>query len=233
MTQKLTYDVLRQLYLADLEKPDTHHGRTTPKVRNLAVWKSIQPNLTHGSAVTIDPFGSRDVWVWSDIHWGHKNIIKYTDPFRPFNSVDEMNSALISNYRAVVKPDDIVIFGGDIGFMPVPAINAILHDLPGYKIQIVGNHDMDRKGNLMQLHFDERHLCMPIDVKDDEIDSQLLVSHYPIDTVPRGSFNLHGHIHQNLANEWNINMCVEHTGCAPKHIRDIVAAMKASPWNHK
>jgi calcineurin-like phosphoesterase family protein len=233
MTQKLTYDTLRHLYLTDLGNPDTYHGRTTPKVRNPAVWKAIEPKLTHGSAVTIDPFGSRDVWVWSDIHWGHKNIIKYTDPFRPYTSVDEMNTALIANYRAVVKPDDIVIFGGDIAFMSLGAINALLDSLPGYKIQIVGNHDMDRSGKLMEMNFDERHLCMLIDVKDQEVDTQLLVSHYPIDNVPRGLFNLHGHIHQNIAKEWNLNMCVEHTKCAPLHIRDVVAAIKTSSWKNK
>lgn len=230
---KYTYETLRQLYLRDLELPDTFHGRTTPKVRNLQVWKNIEPMLTHGTQVEIDPFGSRDIWVWSDIHFGHKNIIKFTEPHRPYGSWEEMNSAMIANYHAVVKPDDIVIFGGDIGFMSVNAINAILHDLPGYKIQIVGNHDMDRKGELMKLHFDERHLCMPIDVKGDGIDSQLLVSHYPIDTVPRGLFNLHGHIHQNLAREWNINMCVEHTKCAPMHIREVVTHMRTSTWLRK
>ena len=229
-TQKHNNASLRELYLNDLSLPDTYHGRTSPKVRHIQAWKEIEPKLKHGTALTIDPFGPRDVWVWSDIHFGHKNIIKYTAPFRPFDSWEQMNDALIANYKAVVKPDDIVIFGGDIGFMSVNAINAILRSLPGYKIQIVGNHDMDRSGTLMELDFDERHLCMVVDVKDDEIDSQLLVSHYPIDNVPRNLFNLHGHIHQNLANEWNINMCVEHTGCAPKHIRDVVAMMKTRTW---
>lgn len=230
-TQKHTDGSLRELYLKDLALPDTYHGRTTPKVRNFPVWEAIQSMLKHGTAIKIDPFGPRDVWVWSDIHFGHKNIIKYTEPHRPFNSPDEMNAAMIANYKAVVKPDDIVIWGGDITFMNIHATNGLLRSLPGYKIQIVGNHDMDRKGNLIEMDFDERHLCMVIDVQDEQIDSQLLVSHYPIDNVPRGLFNLHGHIHQKLANEWNINMCVEHTGCAPRHIRDVVAAMKSSPWN--
>lgn len=232
-TQKHTNSSLRELYLQDLSLPDTYHGRTTPKVRHFPIWEAIQSQLKHGTAISIDPFGPRDVWVWSDIHFGHKNIIKYTAPHRPFLSPDEMNAAMIANYKAVVKPDDIVIWGGDITFMNLHATNAVLRSLPGYKIQIVGNHDMDRKGNLIEMDFDERHLCMVVDVKDDEIDSQLLVSHYPIDNVPPGLFNLHGHIHQNLANEWNINMCVEHTGCAPRHIRDVVASMKASPWNRK
>lgn len=222
MKTKLTYDQLRTLYLNDLSLPDTYHGRITPKVRRVGAWEAIQPMIKSGSAITIDPLGERDVWVWSDIHWGHKNIIKYTAPHRPFASWEDMNRALIDNYNAVVKPEDIVIFGGDIGFMSVDAINAILRSLPGYKIQIVGNHDMDRSGNLMELDFDERHLCLPIDVGGD-LDTQILVSHYPIDNVPSGCVNYHGHIHQNVVpGNQHVNMCVEHTGCAPMLLRDSV-----------
>lgn len=34
-------------------------------------------------------------------------------------------------------------------------------------------------------------------------------------------------IHQNLANPWNINICVEHTGCAPLNLRDVCARARA------
>lgn len=214
---KQTQETLRTLYLQDLQLPDIFHGRTTPKVRNPAVWAGIESMI----AGLWDPSPEGDTWVWSDNHFGHKNIIKYADGFRPYESVEEMNAAMITNCLAVVKSGDTLIFGGDVAFMGVEQMNEILRQLPGYKIQIVGNHDMDRSGNLTKFHMDERHLCMVRDIPDTEF--QLLFTHYPMDCVPPNCVNVHGHIHQNLAQDHNINICVEHTGCAPVNIKDIEA----------
>lgn len=223
---RINDEALRALYLADLRRPDTFHGRTTPKVRNVEVWESIT-SIVPLNRRSINPFRG-DVWVWSDIHFGHNNIIKYTAPHRPFQTKEEMNKALIENYLAVVKPEDVVIWGGDIGFMSENAINNIIGDLPGYKVWIVGNHDIHRNGTVYDLRFDERHLCMSLDiVEPDGFEYQLHFTHYPLDTVPPRSQNLHGHIHQNIANEWNTNICVEHTGCAPKNLRDLLPAIRA------
>jgi len=134
-----------------------------------------------------------------------------------------MDACLIGNYQNVVKPEDICIFGGDIAFMKENDINHILSQLPGYKIQIVGNHDMHRDGKLFELAFDETHLCMVIDVPDHDFDMQLLLTHYPMDNVPEDCINIHGHIHTNLANAWNLNMCVEHTNYQPMPLADFVA----------
>lgn len=219
---KITHDRLRQLYLEDLKAPDVHHGRTTPKARHIEHWENmpmVKYNFPQPDCVS---FSEGDIWCWSDIHWGHKNIIKYAEGHRPFHSVEDMDAAFIANYLAVVKPEDIVIFGGDIGFKSEAAINEILHQLPGYKIHIIGNHDIHRDGKVYKLHMDEQWLCYAL-----EYDGvQLLFTHYPMDKVPKGCVNVHGHIHQNLANPWNINICVEHTGCKPRNIKDIVVQAK-------
>lgn len=216
---KQTYDTLRSWYLRDLEQPDIHHGRTTPKARQITVWKAIQSKISNYGR---DPNAQTgDTWVWSDNHFGHKNIIKYADGMRPYESVEAMNQAMVDNWRAVVKPEDTIIFGGDVAFMSVAATNEILDNLPGYKIQVVGNHDMDRSGALMGYHMHERHLCHVRDIPGTEF--QLLFTHYPMDSVPPNCVNVHGHIHQHLANDFSINICVEHTGCAPINIKDIEA----------
>lgn len=216
---KQTYDTLRSWYLRDLEQPDIHHGRTTPKARQITVWKAIESKVSEFREVCPEPGIEHDTWVWSDTHFGHKNIIKYADGMRPYESVEEMNAAMLRNALAVVKPYDTLIFGGDIAFMSVNAMNQILHQIPGWKIQIVGNHDMDRSGALIPYHMDERHLCMVRDIPGTEF--QLLFTHYPLDTVPPNCVNIHGHIHQHKANDFNINICVEHTGCAPINIKEI------------
>lgn len=217
MTQQMiSHEQLRTLYLEDLQLPDTYHGRVDAKVRYFAPWKAITP---YYKDAPIDLSGKR-VWVWSDIHFGHKNIIQYAN--RPFDDAEAMNGALIRAYHACVDPNDVVIWNGDIGFMSANNINSILDSLPGYKIHIVGNHDMDRSGKLMPLNMDERHLCYAMEV--DGI--QLLFTHYHMDNVPKGAVNIHGHIHQNFANPWNINISVEHTNYAPKLLSDVVVQAK-------
>ena len=47
------------------------------------------------------------IFVTSDTHFSHVNIIKYCN--RPYASVEEMNNALIDNWNSVVKNDDLVI----------------------------------------------------------------------------------------------------------------------------
>lgn len=218
---KLSQETFRQQYMHDLSLPDIHHGRTTPKVKNLAQWNSYQSWYAN-SPRQIDVFGDSKVYIWSDIHFGHKNIIKYAN--RPFPNVELMQACLIGNYLNVVTPNDIVIFGGDIGFLSENKINEILVTLPGYKIQIIGNHDIHRDGKLYELAFDERHPCLTIDVKDVDCEYQLLFTHYPMDNIPKGCVNVHGHIHQNPApSKKHFNMCVEHTNFAPRPLTDAMA----------
>ena len=218
MKVKLTNETLRDLYLQDLLLPDY---RGAPKVKHIHEWNTIQPKYRNEPLdLTKAYIEGKPIYLWSDIHFGHANIIKYCK--RPFPNKHMMNDCLIGNYLNVIKPDDIVIWGGDIGFMPEAQINGILNSLPGYKIQIVGNHDMHRDGKLYELDFDERHLCFVIDIDEHDFDTQLLFTHYPLTDVPEGCVNIHGHIHDNLAGTKNLNMCVEHTNYAPVPLKGFI-----------
>ena len=42
----------------------------------------------------------------ADLHFGHANAISFDN--RPFETVEEMNEALILNWNARVTPDDAV-----------------------------------------------------------------------------------------------------------------------------
>lgn len=47
----------------------------------------------------------------SDLHFGHYNIMRFDN--RPFNSVEEMDKALIDNWNSVVSEGDTVYILGD------------------------------------------------------------------------------------------------------------------------
>jgi calcineurin-like phosphoesterase family protein len=53
-------------------------------------------------------------FIISDMHFGHKNIIKYEN--RPFASVGEMDDLIIQKWNNSVKNDDIIFVLGDVSF---------------------------------------------------------------------------------------------------------------------
>ena len=57
-------------------------------------------------------------WLTSDTHYGHGNIITYTN--RPFKSLEEMDYKLIKNHNSLVSPEDTVFFLGDFCFRNSP-----------------------------------------------------------------------------------------------------------------
>jgi len=75
----------------------------------------------------------------SDTHFGHANIIKYTN--RPFTDVPAMNEALIANWNAVVSPYDTVFHMGDVALGPWVEWDSVLSRLNGNIFLVIGNHD--------------------------------------------------------------------------------------------
>jgi calcineurin-like phosphoesterase family protein len=79
------------------------------------------------------------IWFTSDLHFGHKNIIKYSN--RPFDDVNHMNEVLISNFNSIISPNDQVIFVGDVCMGVRSETLPLLSRLNGIKFLIPGNHD--------------------------------------------------------------------------------------------
>ena len=64
---------------------------------------------------------SRNIWVISDSHLGHENILKFTDsatgnPVRGhlFDNIDQMDEYMLEKWNSVVKEGDIVYHLGDV-----------------------------------------------------------------------------------------------------------------------
>lgn len=136
------------------------------------------------------------IWFSSDIHFGHKNIIKYCN--RPFSSVEEMNEALVANWNKLVSNDDIVYMLGDICMGSLEKSIRYVPRLNGQKHLIEGNHDEKAVKNPDFV----RNFVWIKDYFELKYNKNLIIMmHYPILSWKKmhyGSVMLHGHCHGSL-----------------------------------
>lgn len=134
-----------------------------------------------------------NIFVITDTHFNHANIIKYEN--RPL----DFNEQIISNWNKVVKWDDIVIHLGDVIFRrdKNEQLKSIMASLNGKKILAMGNHDYEAWDFYMQNGFD--FAC------DYFVYRNVAFSHAPITPLPvqtqtnqgiEVDFNIHGHFHR-------------------------------------
>jgi len=207
----------RQLYLDHLHGTTMVNGKARGRVRYPGQYNNI---VSKSKCIKfISPMNYLDhTYIWSDQHFGHQNIIKYSD--RPFRDKFDMNEQMIANHNEVVGKNDICLWLGDIAFMGDDEANKILRRCNGYKILIVGNHDMKKK-KLKQLDVDEVHLTYEL---PGNIGLTYLFTHYPLDVVPKRVINVHGHTHTEEEQSWqHINVSVEHIKYAPVQLRSVLA----------
>ena len=62
------------------------------------------------------------IYLTSDLHFNHMNILKYEPESRPFSSIEEMNEVIIQNWNEVVKISDTVYVLGDMSLFLVERI---------------------------------------------------------------------------------------------------------------
>src|SRR5437762_12320090 len=77
------------------------------------------------------------VWFTSDLHFGHRLVAG----IRGFDSTDEHDEHLMSEWRKRVKPDDQVWVLGDLACSSPTHALELIQWLPGTKHLISGNHD--------------------------------------------------------------------------------------------
>ena len=67
------------------------------------------------------------IFFSADHHFGHKNIIKHAN--RPFDTIHEMNKALVEAWNSVVPKNGVVYHLGDICWGSPRPMRAILDRL--------------------------------------------------------------------------------------------------------
>lgn len=134
----------------------------------------------------------------SDPHFGHENILKMCQ--RPFDSVEEMNEAMITAWNQRVTGNDTVFILGDL-FYRCPDPEPILQRLKGKKRLIIGNHDsswMDKVDLSSYFVSVDPFLEISDGVR------AITLCHYPLLTWKHKlrTFMVHGHIHNDTTSDF-------------------------------
>lgn len=137
-----------------------------------------------------------NVFLISDTHFGHANILKFLredgSRVRVFDNVQQMDDFMVERWNSVVRPQDKIYHLGDVCMGNKQVNLEILKRLNGHKRLIRGNHDDCNTKSYMQ-YFDEVYACRLLD--------RLLCTHIPVhpDSIGKSIANVHGHVHNNLS----------------------------------
>jgi calcineurin-like phosphoesterase family protein len=174
------------------------------------------------------------LWIWSDTHFGHRNIVKFQQ--RP----ETHETIMLSNWATRVRDDDQILHLGDVfldrkgfpGRWP-----ALIARMPGEKFLVKGNHDDEDNA---------RYELAGFTVIEPFVFRRIAFTHEPIGTLfnpgdfPLDSWdvNIHGHIHRGQMGSkardgleqhdgfpWEgktyLNVSVEETGLAPVQLGNV------------
>lgn len=165
---------------------------------------------------------AKDIFVISDTHFGHENIIKYCD--RPFKNTDEMDDFMIEKWNSVVKPGDKVYHLGDVYMGNGFKMAGNFPKLNGKKRLILGNHD-DLKRNMGPIKlgdvFEKIYLFRSFK------EFGLMLTHVPVHEssiirAGEGAINVHGHIHEKKSPKGPYKcVCVEQINYTPVNIEEL------------
>lgn len=157
-----------------------------------AIINKIEPcgMKTNIPTCLIDNLEEKDPWIVTDYHLLKELKHGSTDTTRTEN--------IIKMHNSVIKPNDLVLFEGDITeeeyfdmniIKYIKMVSNLVKKLNGHKIMIMGNNDSGTKDMYLKMGFEEVY-DRPL------LGKKYLFSHEPqIMTKYPGILNIHGHIH--------------------------------------
>ena len=187
------------------------------------------------------------LWIISDTHFGHKNIIRFAQ--RP----ETHEVIMLSNWIDRVKDGDQVLHLGDVfaGKQGNPDRWAkVLSRMPGEKFLIKGNHDPTDDTLFEKAGFEIVQPFIFTPKKEPLKGIPVAITHEPIGTKwSPGGFrledwhvNLHGHCHRGAFGDFSVipkeidgepiegkqyvNACVEWTDLAPMQLGSLLGRVK-------
>lgn len=169
------------------------------------------------------------LWVISDTHFGHQNIIKFQQ--RPVNH----EVIMLSEWAERVDQRHQILHLGDVFLGKggnAKRWASIIRYMPGEKFLVMGNHDKQKP---------ELYEYAGFTIVKPFVYEGFAFTHYPITSRESKYFNvqaddywhtnIHGHTHSNeykpdhdgipIEDKRYINVCVEHTNLAPVQLGNI------------
>jgi calcineurin-like phosphoesterase family protein len=129
----------------------------------------------------------KSIWVCSDLHFLHDNLIDYCG--RP----DDHSNKIFKNLMAIPE-GDLLICLGDLSIgREADVYEWFIKPLKCRKILVKGNHD--RKSNTWYLNHGWDFVCYSF--IDTYFGKRIVFSHYPI-PYKDCDYNFHGHLHNNV-----------------------------------
>ena len=213
---------LRDVYHACLELPlPVHHrqgaraGKKTRQGIKAGIEDFARTKNHWDQLVSVAKNQPDKLWLWSDLHLGHTNVIGYSG--RPFVSVEQMNETLLAHAQTVPSNDWLLCLG-DLSMGVLEDAIHWVEQVPTQKALVWGNHDVDRqqKPSAWRKHFKAQADCLVIPSPSPSYKS-LWLTHYPLDeaNIPEKVLNIHGHIHQHTLSSRHLNVSVEQTNYKP------------------
>jgi calcineurin-like phosphoesterase family protein len=160
----------------------------------------------------------RNIFLVSDTHFSHKGMTVFLredgSKLRPWDSIEEMDEALIENWNKVVGHNDKVYHLGDVVINKRALV--LLNRLNGTKILIKGNHDIFKLKDYTPYFKDIRAY---------HVLDKMIFSHIPIHPagIERFRCNVHGHLHDRVVGDSNyVSVCVERINYTPIELGEIL-----------
>ena len=170
------------------------------------------------------------IYFSSDFHLNHDRQFIYKP--RGFNSVYEMNDAIISRYNEVVNPEDDVYILGDLMLGDNDEGIRLIKQLKGNIHVVRGNHDSDARMELYSKCYNIVEITEGQFFKWNGY--HFYLSHYPTMTsnlekdpvLRKHVLNLYGHTHQATNFYYEIpymyHVGVDSHNCYPISIENII-----------
>jgi calcineurin-like phosphoesterase family protein len=152
---------------------------------------------------------NQKLFITSDTHYNHKNICRGVTEWRlpdgsipksktrDFQTIEQMNNAIVNNINSVVGQDDVLIHLGDWSFGGIENIQKFRDRILCKEIHLIlGNHDThieNNRNNVQELFTSVNHYTKLM-----YNSKTFVLSHYPIqswDGLNKGHIQLHGHCH--------------------------------------
>lgn len=166
-----------------------------------------------------------NIWLISDTHLGHNKEFIWKP--RGFNSVREMNEAIIERWNEVVKYDDVVYHLGDVFLGNLDDGIKLVKQLNGKIKLAVGNHDTSARIDALRNLYNFDDIQFGYTLKKGK--KSFILTHYPSLTGNfdnSKTYSIHGHTHSHnpfceFDMMYNVN-CDAHN-CTPVAWEDIIS----------